>query len=75
MTIISSIRPLTEDIPTGAQNILKAQSYYFTWFIFFDFSPMDTIPTRIANNNGPITPSSVKIAMSIPLPALLFGSP
>ncbi len=29
----------------------------------------------IANSNGPIIPSSVMMAMSIPLPALLFGSP
>ena len=29
----------------------------------------------IAKSNGPIIPRSVIMAMSIPLPALLFGSP
>ena len=29
----------------------------------------------IANNNGPMIPRRVMIAISIPLPASLFGSP
>ena len=33
------------------------------------------MPMTIANSNGPIIPSSVIMAISIPLPALLFGSP
>tara|TARA_Y100001970_G_scaffold197648_1_gene240425 strand:- start:165 stop:374 length:210 start_codon:yes stop_codon:yes gene_type:complete len=33
------------------------------------------IPIAIAKSIGPMIPSNVMIAMSIPLPALLFGSP
>jgi|ETNmetMinimDraft_27_1059897.scaffolds.fasta_scaffold104851_1 hypothetical protein len=33
------------------------------------------MPAAIAINIGPMMPNNVRIAMSIPFPALLFGSP
>jgi hypothetical protein len=36
---------------------------------------MDTIPAAIASKIGPIIPKRVIMAMSIPFPALLLGSP
>ena len=50
-------------------------SFYFVSFSLFDLIPIEMIPIAIAKSKGPIIPSNVMMAISIPLPALLFGSP